>query len=107
MTVFIRTRMAVDLIHANYYMGSLFYGLVIIFVDGFPEIALTASRMIALNKQLGLRFYPAWAFSIPTAILKLPLSLLESFVWTALTYYVIGYSPEISRPVKKQSGFKA
>ncbi|KAJ6322284.1 hypothetical protein OIU77_012203 [Salix suchowensis] len=33
----------------------------------------------------------------PAAILKVPLSFLEAFVWTALTYYVIGYSPEVSR----------
>ncbi|KAJ0035986.1 hypothetical protein Pint_24206 [Pistacia integerrima] len=42
-----------------------------------------------------LCFYPAWAYAIPTSILKAPLSFLEAFVWTALTYYVIGYSPEV------------
>ncbi|PON68433.1 ABC transporter-like [Parasponia andersonii] len=97
MTVFLRTRMAVDVIHANYYMGSLFYGLLILVVDGFPELSLTVSRIVALNKQIELCFYPAWAFAIPTAILKVPLSLLEAFVWTALTYYVIGYSPGVGR----------
>ena len=97
MTVFLRTRMSVDVIHANYYMGSLFYGLLIIVVDGFPELSLTVARIVALYKQVELCFYPAWAFAIPTAILKVPLSLLESFVWTALTYYVIGYSPEVGR----------
>ncbi|KAJ0092905.1 hypothetical protein Patl1_24753 [Pistacia atlantica] len=44
-----------------------------------------------------LCFYPAWAYAIPTSILKAPLSFLEAFVWTALTYYVIGYSPEVGR----------
>ncbi|EXB80290.1 Pleiotropic drug resistance protein 3 [Morus notabilis] len=97
MTVFIRTRMAVDEHHTSYYMGALFYGLVILLVDGFPELSLTVSRLVALYKQIELGFYPAWAFAIPAAILKIPISLLESFLWTGLTYYVIGYSPEAGR----------
>lgn len=97
MTVFLHSRMAVDLIHANLYSGALFYALIILLVDGYPEISLTVSRIAVFYKQRELCFYPAWAYAIPAAILKLPLSLLEAFVWTALTYYVIGYSPEIGR----------
>ncbi|MED6182883.1 drug-responsive transcription factor pdr3 [Stylosanthes scabra] len=97
MTVFIRTRMPVDSLHGNYFMGSLFYSLIILLVDGIPELSMTVSRLSVFYKQKELCFYPAWAYSIPSAILKIPLSLLESFIWTALTYYVIGYSPEIGR----------
>ncbi|XWS53454.1 hypothetical protein CRYUN_Cryun10bG0002800 [Craigia yunnanensis] len=97
MTVFLRTQMAVDIIHANYYMGSLFFTLIILVVDGFPELSMTVSRLEVFYKQRELCFYPAWAYAIPAAILKFPLSLLESFLWTSLTYYVIGYSPEVGR----------
>lgn len=97
MTVFLRTRMEVDLIHANYYLGSLFFALTILLVDGFPELSMTVSRLPVFYKQRDLYFYPAWAYSIPAAVLKVPLSLLESFIWTVLTYYVIGYSPEFGR----------
>ncbi|KAK9991983.1 hypothetical protein SO802_026968 [Lithocarpus litseifolius] len=97
MTVFLRTEMAVDTIHANYYMGSLFYALLILLVDGFPELPMTVSRLAVFYKQKDLFFYPAWAYAIPSAILKVPLSFLEAFVWTTLTYYVIGYSPEVGR----------
>ncbi|MCL7023992.1 hypothetical protein MKW94_021890 [Papaver nudicaule] len=97
MTVFLRTRMRVDEIHANYYMGALFYALIILMVDGFPELSMTASRLAVFYKQRELCFYPAWAYAIPAAILKVPLSFLEAIVWTALTYYVIGYSPEFGR----------
>ncbi|KAL3581930.1 hypothetical protein D5086_016262 [Populus alba] len=97
MTVLLRTRMAVDPIHANYYMGALFYALIILLVDGIPELLMTVSRLAVFNKQRELCFYPAWAYAIPAAILKVPLSFLEAFVWTTLTYYVIGYSPEVSR----------
>ncbi|KAI3417297.1 Protein kinase domain-containing protein [Psidium guajava] len=97
MTVFLRTRMGIDVFHANYYMGSLFYALVMLLVDGFPELAMTVWRLAAFYKQKELYFYPAWAYAIPASILKIPISLLESVVWTSLTYYVIGYSPEVGR----------
>lgn len=89
--------MAVDVIHANYYLGSLFYALIILLVDGFPELSMTVSRIAVFYKQRELCFYPGWAYVIPASILKVPLSVLESFVWTSLTYYVIGYSPEVGR----------
>ncbi|TXG71483.1 hypothetical protein EZV62_000062 [Acer yangbiense] len=83
---------------ANYYLGALFYSLVIILVDGFPEVNMTVSRIAVFYKQRELCFYPAWAYVIPATILKLPLSCLEAFVWTSLTYYVIGYSPQVLPP---------
>ncbi|PIA60791.1 hypothetical protein AQUCO_00300364v1 [Aquilegia coerulea] len=97
MTVFPRTRMKVDVIHANYFLGSLFFALVILLVDGFPEVSMTVSRLAGFFKQRDLYFYPAWAYAIPAAVLKIPLSVLESIVWTALTYYAIGYTPEFGR----------
>ncbi|TYH50673.1 hypothetical protein ES332_D10G222300v1 [Gossypium tomentosum] len=97
MTVFLRTRMAVDIIHANYYLGALFFTLMLIIVDAFPELSLTVSRLEVFYKQRELCFYPAWAYAIPAAILKIPLSFLESFLLISLTYYTIGYSPEVGR----------
>lgn len=98
MTVFLRTRMdRIDLLHANYYMGALFYGLIILLVDGFPELSMTVARLPIFYKQRDLYFYPAWAYAIPSAILKIPLSVLAALVWTSLTYYVVGYSPEVGR----------
>lgn len=97
MTVFLRTRMDIDIFHANYYMGSLFYALVILLVDGIPEMPMTLERLEVFYKQKELYYYPAWAYAIPATILKIPLSLVESLVWTSLTYFVIGYSPEFWR----------
>ena len=41
--------------------------------------------------------YPASAYAIPAVILKIPFSLFDSIIWTAMTYYVIGYSAEVER----------
>ncbi|KAK6157909.1 hypothetical protein DH2020_012157 [Rehmannia glutinosa] len=97
MTVFLRTQMGIDLIHANSYMGALFFTLVILLIDGIPELFFTVARLEVFHKQRDFYFYPAWAFAIPASILKIPLSLLQAVVWTSLTYYVIGYSPEAER----------
>ncbi|KAH9733937.1 ABC transporter G family member 37 [Citrus sinensis] len=97
MTVFLRTRMDIDAFDANYYMGSLYFALVILLVDGIPELSMTIQRLAVFYKQKELCFYPAWAYAIPATILKVPLSLVEALAWTCLTYYVIGYSPEVWR----------
>ncbi|KAK4559505.1 hypothetical protein RGQ29_008644 [Quercus rubra] len=97
MTVFVRSQMSIDLVHANYYMGSMFYTLIRFICVGLPELSLTASRFPVFYKQRDFYFYPAWTYFIPAAILKIPFSLLEAFLWTSLTYYVIGYSPELER----------
>lgn len=97
MNVYLRTGSTRDALHANYLMGSLFFSLFKLLADGLPELTLTISRIAVFCKQKELYFYPAWAYAIPSAILKIPISFLEAFLWTLLTYYVIGYSPEIGR----------
>lgn len=89
--------MHVDILHANYYLGSLFYGLVMLLVDGFPEVSMTIMRLPVFYKQRDLYFYPAWAYAIPATLLKVPLSILLAVLWTSLTYYTIGYAPEVGR----------
>uniref|UniRef100_A0A5B6Z2Y3 Putative pleiotropic drug resistance protein 3-like n=1 Tax=Davidia involucrata TaxID=16924 RepID=A0A5B6Z2Y3_DAVIN len=97
MTIFIRTRMAVDLLHADYFMGALFYTLIRLMTNGVAELSLTVSRLPVFYKQQAFYLYPAWAYSIPASILKTPFSLLESILWTSITYYAIGYTPEVER----------
>ena len=97
MTVFLRTRMKLDMVHGNLYLGSLFYALIRLMCNGIQELAMTVSRLGVFYKQREFLFYPAWAYSIPAAVLKIPFSLIDAFLWTSLTYYVIGYSPEPQR----------
>ncbi|XVF66043.1 hypothetical protein PTKIN_Ptkin10aG0002400 [Pterospermum kingtungense] len=97
MTVFIRTQMKVDLISANYLMGSMYYALVRLMTNGVAELSLTVIRLPIVYKQRAFYLYPPWAYSIPASILKIPLSLVDAVLWTAITYYVIGYAPEVER----------
>ncbi|XP_052192050.1 pleiotropic drug resistance protein 3-like [Diospyros lotus] len=97
MTLFLRTQMDVDIVYANYYLGALFYSLVVLFFDGIAELSMTVARLPVFYKHRDLYFYPAWAYAIPTIILKIPISMLGALIWTSLTYFVIGYSPDIGR----------
>ncbi|XP_056162933.1 pleiotropic drug resistance protein 3-like [Syzygium oleosum] len=100
-TVFLRTRMELDLVHADLFMGSLYYALIRLMVIGIQELAMTVSRLRVFYKQRDFFFYPAWAYTIPAAVLKIPFSLLDAFLWTAITYYGVGYSPEPQRFFKQ------
>lgn len=99
MTAFIRKQMSVDLVHANYYMGALFFSLLLMVVNSNPEMMMTLSRLAIFYKQRDSYFYPTWAFSLPSLLLKIPHSLVASLAFTSFTYYVIGYSPEAIRCV--------
>jgi len=97
MTIFIRTQTSVDLMSANYFLGSLYYTIVRLMTNGFAELSFTIIRLPVVYRQRSFYLYPAWAYCIPASILKIPLSLVDSILWTATTYYVIGYSPEVER----------
>jgi len=64
---------------------------------GSPELLMTIGRLPVFFKQRDLYLYPAWAYTLPGFLLKIPHSLFESLIWTTITYYGIGYSPEAGR----------
>ncbi|KAG2536935.1 hypothetical protein PVAP13_9NG237000 [Panicum virgatum] len=97
MFVFFRSHMTTDLTHANYYMGALYYSIIIIILNGIPEMSMQIARLPSFYKQKNYHFYPSWAYAIPASIMKVPISLLDSFVWICITYYGIGYTSTTSR----------
>uniref|UniRef100_A0A803MQI5 ABC transporter domain-containing protein n=1 Tax=Chenopodium quinoa TaxID=63459 RepID=A0A803MQI5_CHEQI len=54
-------------------------------------------RLPIFYKQRDFMFYPAWAYALPGWVLRIPLSFMESAIWTILTYYTIGFAPSASR----------
>lgn len=98
MTVFFRTQLHQRSVEDGIlYLGSLFFAVVVIMFNGFGELSLTIDRLPVFFKQRDLLFYPAWAYSLPTLVLSIPISVLESGIWTIMTYYVTGYAPESAR----------
>ncbi|KAK8608426.1 hypothetical protein V6N13_023850 [Hibiscus sabdariffa] len=61
------------------------------------ELSLMISRLPVFYKQRDLLFHPAWTFTLPTFLLRVPISILETVAWMVVTYYTIGYAPAASR----------
>jgi hypothetical protein len=98
MSVFFRTTLQQNsYTDALQYMGAMFFGIVIIMFNGYAELSLTLDRLPVFYKQRDLLFYPAWAYALPSLALSLPSSVAEAGIYTILTYYEIGYSPEGQR----------
>ncbi|KAL4031747.1 hypothetical protein IC575_010037 [Cucumis melo] len=102
MTVFFRTEMKVgNVIDGSKFLGALFFSLMNVMFNGMTELGLTIFRLPTFFKQRDFLFYPAWAFSLPIWLLRIPLSLIESGIWVLLTYYTIGFAPTPSRFFKQ------
>lgn len=98
MTVFFRTKMKHDSVTSGgIYLGAIFFTVLQTMFIGFSELALIVSKLPIFFKQRDLLFYPAWAYTIPSWILKIPITFVEVAVNIFLIYYVIGYDPNITR----------
>ena len=84
-TVFLRTEMhhnSVD--DGGIYIGALFFSVAGAMFDEMSELPMTIAKLPVFYKQRNLLFFPAWAYALPTWILKIPISFLEVAVWVAL-----------------------
>ncbi|KAL6864961.1 hypothetical protein ACP4OV_016112 [Aristida adscensionis] len=102
MTVFFHTKMTHDSVTSGgLYLGALFFGVLMIIYNGYSELALTVLKLPVFFKQRDLLFYPAWAYTIPSWILKIPITFIEVGGYVFLTYYVIGFDPNVGRFFKQ------
>lgn len=97
MTVFFRTTLSVSIPDGNYYLGAMFFGLIMMLFNGFTELTLLIMRLPIFYRHRDSFLYPAWAWELPMSLLSMPFSLWAAVIWTAITYYVIGFSPAPSR----------
>lgn len=101
MTLFLRTKMNRNNVDdGQIYIGALFFTVMTMMFNGMSEMALTIYKLPVFYKQRDLLFYPAWAYALPTWILKIPISFVEVALWIALTYYEMGLDPNITRFLK-------
>ncbi|KAF3334921.1 pleiotropic drug resistance protein 3-like isoform X1 [Carex littledalei] len=102
MTAFLRTRMHHDVsTDGNKFSGALFFGAVMIMFNGFSELAMTIMKLPVFFKQRDLLFFPAWTYTLPGWIVKIPIAFIEVFIWVFMTYYVIGFDPNVGRLFKQ------
>lgn len=103
-TVFIKSKMHTrNEEDGSVYIGALLFGLIVNMFNGFAELSLTIARLPVFYKHRDLLFYPAWVYTLPNFLLKIPISIMESIVWVSVTYYSIGFAPEASRYLQWKS----
>ncbi|KAL8521837.1 hypothetical protein ACS0TY_012121 [Phlomoides rotata] len=102
MTVFFRTEMKRDNVtDGGIFTGALFFTVIIVMFNGMSELAMTIYKLPVFYKQRNMYFFPPWAYALPSWVLKIPFSFVEAAIWTGITYYVIGFDPNITRFLKQ------
>ncbi|KAJ1688214.1 hypothetical protein LUZ63_019604 [Rhynchospora breviuscula] len=101
MTLFLRTRMHHNEVDANKFLGALFFAIMMIMFNGYAELAMTIAKLPVFFKQRDLLFFPAWTYTLPGWILKIPITFFEVAVWVFTSYYVIGFDPNAGRLFKQ------
>ncbi|KAA8521738.1 hypothetical protein F0562_012411 [Nyssa sinensis] len=97
MTVFFRTTMHHNTMDdGGVYLGALYFAMVMILFNGFMEVPMLVTKLNVLYKHRDLHFYPCWVYTLPSWVLSIPFSLVESGLWVAATY-MVGFDPQITR----------
>ncbi|XP_065866326.1 ABC transporter G family member 29-like [Euphorbia lathyris] len=96
-TVFSKTKIGVSFDDGSLYVGAMIFAMIVNMFNGFAELSIAIMRLPVFYKQRDLLFYPAWAFTLPNFLLRIPISIWESAVWTLVTYLSTGFSPGPNR----------
>ena len=96
-TLFLRTRLHVDRPDGTLYLGFIFFTLASAFFTNFSEMALSVAHAPVADKHMLLHFHDASSYAIPTALLRFPISVAESCVWTPVSYWLVGLTPSAGR----------
>jgi hypothetical protein len=98
MATFFRTTMHRNsLDNAQIYAGAIFFAISNFMFNGYAELSLLILRLPVFYKQRDMLFFPAWCFTVATWILSIPISVMEVTTWTLLTYYTVGFAPNVQR----------
>ncbi|GER48392.1 pleiotropic drug resistance protein, partial [Striga asiatica] len=72
-----------------------------VYVFKILVVSMTIYKLPIFYKQRDSLFFPPCVYSIPTWLLKIPISFVEVGVWVFITYYGIGYDPSVARLFKQ------
>ncbi|XP_047316976.1 ABC transporter G family member 35-like [Impatiens glandulifera] len=101
-TLFLRTNMHTNTLDDGLiYVGALLFAMIINMFNGFAELSLTIQRLPVFYKHRDLLLHPAWAFTLPNFLLRIPITMFESVIWIVMSYYTIGFAPEADRFFKQ------
>ncbi|KAE8700624.1 Pleiotropic drug resistance protein 1 [Hibiscus syriacus] len=101
-TIFLRTEMHKKTVTDGIVqMGAVFFSVFMIMFNGLVELGMTVFKLPVFYKQRDNLLCPAWAYALPTWILKISISFTEVGLWVVVTYYLMGMDPDIIRVLKQ------
>lgn len=97
-TLFLKSHLEADNINTGtLVLGLIFFSIVNMMFTSYAEQTLMIMSLHVYFKQRAAQFFPAWAFALPTTILRIPGGVLSSVVWSVLVYWLTGLAPDASR----------
>ncbi|KAK9836509.1 hypothetical protein WJX74_001987 [Apatococcus lobatus] len=97
-TLFVRTRNPTNTVtDGGKFANLLFFSLLTMQFDAFTEMSITLNGLNIFYKQRDNLFFPTWAYALPVTVLRIPYSLVSSFLFSGLVYYVAGLDPNPGR----------
>ncbi|TVU33825.1 hypothetical protein EJB05_15634, partial [Eragrostis curvula] len=101
LTIFWRSNMRRDSVSdGGIYLGMLFFTVSETMFSTLGDLGGTIMKLPLFFKQRDV-FYPAWAYTLPTWILKIPITFIDVTIWVAMTYYGVGFDPSLGRFFKQ------
>ncbi|KAI3777844.1 hypothetical protein L1987_47647 [Smallanthus sonchifolius] len=97
-TLYLRTIMHQrNEIDGSLYIGALLGSMLINMFNGLADLSFTVMRLPVVYKQRDLMFHPPWAFTLPVFLLRIPISMIESVLWTVILYWGVDLAPDPGR----------
>ncbi|KAJ0819535.1 putative ABC-type xenobiotic transporter [Helianthus annuus] len=97
-TLYLRTELHTrNEIDGSIYVGALLCSMLINMFNGLADLSFTVMRLPVVYKQRDLMFHPPWAFTLPAFLLRIPMSMIESIMWTVLLYWGVDFAPDAGR----------
>ncbi|KAI3429335.1 hypothetical protein D9Q98_005430 [Chlorella vulgaris] len=76
---------------ANNFLGVIFFSLLTFMVGAFADSAIFVQSLPVWYKQRNAKFYPAACFALSSVVMRLPWIFTETWVWTLLVYFSVGF----------------
>lgn len=73
-------------------MSAFFLMTMFMAFGGMPQLAVVLQNRVVWFKQRDMNMYNATAYAWSAALVQLPLSVIESFIFTVIVYFMIGFS---------------
>ncbi|OEL37706.1 ABC transporter G family member 37 [Dichanthelium oligosanthes] len=81
------------------YLGLLFFAVSETMFSSLGDLGAAVMKLPLFFKQRDV-FYPAWAYTLSTWILKIPITFIGVTILVAMTYYAVGLDPNVGRLFK-------